>query len=102
MDKACNVKFAQYGPIIVNGYTYPFIDRQIFDLWSENLTYVSSFSYRFTETGERFPLNDEDLILATFQNEVAPLMVITPINEEGYYSNELEGAVLNNVIARRN
>lgn len=95
-----NIRASQYGPIIVNGYAYPFINQWVFQQWANNLTYVSSFSYGFTENGDLIPLFDESLILNAYRNGVAPLMVITPLDEQGKFSNELASVVLNNVAAR--
>lgn len=95
-----NIRASQYGPIIVNGYAYPFINQWVFQQWTNNLTYVSSFSYGFTENGDLIPLFDESLILNAYRNGVAPLMVITPLDEQGKFSNELASVVLNNVAAR--
>ncbi|MBP1927102.1 spore germination protein [Sedimentibacter acidaminivorans] len=95
-----NIRASQYGPIIVNGYAYPFINQWVFQQWTNNLTYASSFSYGFTQNGDLIPLFDESLILNAYRNGVAPLMVITPLDEEGKFSNELASIVLNNVAAR--
>ena len=94
------VRALQNKPIIVNGYAYPFINQSVFQQWTKDLTYVSSFSYGFNERGELVPLFDENLIQAAYRNGVAPLMVITPLDAEGNFSNELASAVLNNEAAR--
>jgi spore germination protein len=95
-----NVRVSQNRPIIVNGYAYPFINQSIFQQWTKDLTYVSSFSYGFDENGNLIPLFDESLILAAYRNGVAPLMVMTPLDEAGNFSNELASKVLNNEAAR--
>ena len=95
-----DVKASQYGTIIVNGYAYPFINQQVLEQWTSDLTYLSSFSYGFNENGDLVPLNDERIIQTAYQNGVAPLMVLTPLNEEGQFSNELASSVLNNEGAR--
>lgn len=102
MTEWYNIRASQYGSIIVNGYAYPFINQTVFQQWTEDLTYVSSFSYGFTETGDLLPLNDEELIQTAYRNEVAPIMVITPLNPEGNFSTELASSVLNSPVARRN
>ncbi|MEL7649150.1 MAG: glycosyl hydrolase family 18 protein [Sedimentibacter sp.] len=95
-----NVRASQNRPIIVNGYAYPFINQSVFQQWTKDLTYVSSFSYGFDENGNLIPLFDESLILAAYRNGVAPLMVITPLDAAGNFSNELASKVLNNEVAR--
>lgn len=94
------VRASQYGPIIVNGYAYPFVNPQVFQQWTDVLTYASSFSYGFTENGDLIPLSDESLIINAYRNGVAPLMVITPLDEQGNFSNQLASTVLNNPAAR--
>jgi len=95
-----NVRASQYGTIIVNGYAYPFINQEVLEQWTNDLTYVSSFSYGFNERGDLIPLNDANVIQTAYRNGVAPLMVIAPLDAEGQFSNELASAVLNDVVAR--
>lgn len=95
-----DVRASQYGSIIVNGYAYPFINQQVLEQWTNDLTYVSSFSYGFNEKGELIPLNDENTRQTAYRNNVAPLMVLTPLDAEGNFSNELASTVLNNAAAR--
>jgi len=95
-----NVRALQNRSIIVNGYAYPFINQTVFQQWTKDLTYVSSFSYGFTESGTLIPLFDQNLIQAAYRNGVAPLMVITPLNAAGNFSNQLASTVLNNEYAR--
>nr|WP_312578538.1 glycosyl hydrolase family 18 protein [Sedimentibacter sp.] len=97
-----NVRNLQQRPIIVNGYAYPFINQSVFQQWTKDLTYVSSFSYGFDENGYLIPLSDENLILEAYRNGVAPIMVLTPLDAEGKFSNELASRVLNNEAARNN
>lgn len=95
-----NIRALQKRSIIVNGYAYPFINPMVFQQWTNNLTYVSSFSYGFTEGGDLIPLLDDNIIQGAYRNNVAPLMVLTPFDESGNFSNELASKVLNNPEAR--
>ncbi len=95
-----NIRALQKRSIIVNGYAYPFINPAVFQQWTKDLTYVSSFSYGFTESGDLIPLFDENVILGAYRNGVAPLMVMTPLDVDGNFSNELASKVLNNPEAR--
>lgn len=45
----------QTGPVLVNGYAYPWIDEQILSETCMYLTSISIFSYGFTEAGELVP-----------------------------------------------
>lgn len=95
-----NIRALQNRSIIVNGYAYPFINQTTLQQWTDSLTYLSSFSYGFNRNGDLIPLSDENLILTAYRNGVGPVMVITPLDEEGNFSNELASYVLNNVAVR--
>lgn len=97
-----NIKASQYGTIIVNGYAYPFIDQGVLEQWAPDLTYVSSFSYGFTPQGDLISLNDEKVLQTARENGVSALMVLTPLDEKGQFSNVLASVVLNNPVARKN
>jgi spore germination protein len=95
-----NIRASQYGPIIVNGYAYPFINQWVLQQWTNSLTYVSSFSYGFNRNGDLIPLFDESLIQTAYRNRVAPIMALTPLDEAGNFSNELASYVMNNEVSR--
>ncbi|HVI39315.1 MAG TPA: glycosyl hydrolase family 18 protein [Anaerovoracaceae bacterium] len=94
-----NIRASQYGTIIVIGYAYPFIDQGVLEQWLPDLTYYYSFSYGMTPAGDLIPLQDEKVLQTVRANGVEPLMVITPLNAEGQFSNELASQVLNNPAA---
>ena len=85
------------GTIDVNGYTFPFIDRQVLAKTLPYLTYLSIFSYEVREDGSLVDIDDAELIEAARQANVAPIMVITNIDEEGGFSSDLASAILTNV-----
>ncbi len=95
-----NIRASQYGSIIVNGYAYPFINQGVLEQWMPDLTYVSSFSYGFTPQGDLIPNNDERVLETARANGVQSLMVLTPLNEQGQFSNELASQVINDPAAR--
>ncbi len=85
------------GTIAVNGFCYPGIGQSTLDLTLPDLTYLSPFSYMFTETGTLVPVDDARLINAAYTKNVAPLMVIAnTIPGEGF-SSELASVVLNDM-----
>lgn len=96
-----NIKASQYGTIIVIGYAYPFIDQGVLEQWMPDLTYVYSFSFGMTPEGDLIPLNDERVRETAKAHGVQTLMVLTPLNAEGQFSNELASMVLNNPEARQ-
>ncbi len=89
--------------IIVNGYAYPSIDPDSLASWLPSLTLLSNFSYGFTPEGDIIDLDDENLIRAAQEaGGVGNLMVLTPLDSEGVFSNELARQLLENPAAREN
>ncbi|MGB8451230.1 MAG: LysM peptidoglycan-binding domain-containing protein [Anaerocolumna sp.] len=84
------------GNITVNGYAYPFIDRTVLRKTLPFLTYLSIFNYGFTPEGELIPADDEELIQIAQDFNVAPLMVLAPMDAQGAFSNELAHAMFVN------
>lgn len=91
-------------PAWVNGYAYPFIQR---DVLSETLPYLSSlsvFSYGFTTEGELVPptLDDSFMINAALTEGARPVLTLTPLDVNGNFNNFLITAVVNNQTAKEN
>lgn len=84
------------GTIEVNGYSFPGIDRETLRKTLPYLTYLSIFSYEVRPDGSLSDVNDTPLIQAARQANVAPLMVITNIEEGGSFSSELAQTILTN------
>ena len=87
--------------IIVNGYAYPSIDSQTLDNWLNGMTLISNFSYGMTSEGHLIPLDDANLISAADDKEVGALMVLTPMDERGQFSDYLVSQVLEKPMARQ-
>ncbi|MBN7773431.1 glycosyl hydrolase family 18 protein [Clostridium aminobutyricum] len=85
--------------ILVNGYVYPSISDQLLQAWLPNLSLISTFSYGMTPEGDLIQLNDEKLISAANAQGTGALMVLTPLNAEGRFSNELVSEILENPAA---
>lgn len=84
----------------VNGYAYPFIAKPVL---YETLLYLSElyiFSYGFTNQGNLVPVDDEELISASLDFGVNPILVLTGFDERGLFSNELVHNLLTNEAAR--
>ena len=77
--------------IVVNGYAYTFIDRNVLRKTLPFLTYLLIFSYGFTPTGELITIDDDELIAIAQEFGVAPAMVLAPMNAEGQFSSENHG-----------
>ncbi len=95
-----DIRASQYGTIIVIGYAYPFINRNVLEQWAPELTYVYSFSYGFTPEGELIGLEDDMVRQTASANGLQTVMVLTPMDAEGRFSTELASQVLNNPVAR--
>ena len=98
--------------VYINGYAYPYINRDVLTRALPYLTDLTLFSYGFTETGELIPINDQPLINLAYQYQAAPIMLISSITEDGNFSGEkasllfnnlqLQNTVINNMIAVMN
>ena len=91
-------------PAWVNGYAYPFIQR---DVLNETLPFLSSlsvFSYGFTTDGELIPptLDDSFMIDAALMEGVRPVLTLTPLGPDGNFNNALITAVVNDQAAKDN
>lgn len=85
----------RFGSIEVNGYAFPNIDRTVLQKTLPNLTYLSIFSYQVKPDGSLIPIEDQPLIQAARAAGVAPLMVISNIEEGGSFSSEIGHTILN-------
>lgn len=82
------------GTIEVNGYTFPNINMEVLRKTLPYLTYLSIFSYQVRPDGSIGTLNDESLIAEARTARVAPLMVITNLEEGGGFSSDLARTIL--------
>lgn len=88
------------GSMAVNGYIYPYVDRDVLRETLPYLTYLTIFTYGFTPEGELIGIDDDELIAIIKEYGVAPLMLIAPETEEGSFSTELASSMLNNEAAK--
>lgn len=86
--------------LAVNGYAYPYIDREILRKTLPYLTYITMFTYGFTENGDLIGIDDEEVIRIAKQYQVAPLMLLSTLTEDGTFSNELASGIFENTEAR--
>ena len=81
----------------VAAYIDPKITRersaQIIDRVGAYLTFLSIFNYEVNRDGTLTPVEDQPSINAAYRNRVAPLMVLTNI-EDGAFSTELATTIL--------
>lgn len=89
------VKYASRprGPLTVNAYAYPYIDRDLLRATLPYLSQITPFTYRFDE-GELIPLRDEALVNAALQSRVAPIFHLSNLDEEERFSAQLAHELL--------
>ncbi|MDD3394610.1 MAG: glycosyl hydrolase family 18 protein [Anaerotignum sp.] len=87
---------------LVNGYAYPYIDSVLLNQTVPYLSFLSVFSYGFNPDGTLIPPDDMNLILAARAYGAAPILVLTPLDENGKFSNQLISQMVNDPAARAN
>lgn len=88
----------------VNGYAYPFIEKNVLDETLPYLTTLSVFSYGFTTEGEIVPpeLDDTFMIRSAWEKGVHPILTLTPFGPDGKFNNYLITTVINNESIKNN
>ncbi|WP_304507725.1 glycosyl hydrolase family 18 protein [Anaerotignum sp.] len=87
---------------LVNGYAYPYIESTVLNQTVPYLSFLSIFSYGFYPDGQLIPPDDEGLLLAAREYHAAPILVLTPLDENEKFSNKLISQVVNDPAAREN
>ena len=87
---------------LVNGYAYPSISEETLAWWLPRLTWLSAFSYGFTAEGDLVNLADENLVTAANAAGVRPMMVLTPLDAEGRFNDNIAAAVFEDPAAQTN
>ena len=82
------------GPLTVNAYAYPFIDRGLLQRTLPFLSYLTPFTYGITEQGGLVVPDDEPLIRAAHAAGTAALMHLSTLTRDGGFSNDLAHLVL--------
>ena len=85
---------ATEGVLSVNGYAYPFIDKDLLQSTVPYLTFLTPFTYGFTPDGTLVDLDDGVLIAMAKAGGAAPLMHLSTLTGEGGFSNELAHSAL--------
>lgn len=89
--------------IEVNGYCFPNINRETLNKTLKSLTYLSIFSYEVLPDGNLNNLNnDTELINIAKNNNVAPIMVVTNIENGQSFSGELARQIFTNPVSQAN
>lgn len=85
--------------IATNGYAYTSIDRTILLRALPYLTFLTIFTYGFTNNGELVYTDDDELIALAKEYGAVPTMHLSTLTEEGVFSSELARLILNNEYA---
>lgn len=88
----------------VSGYAYPFISPWVLEQTLPYLSELPIFSYGFTSEGGLIPprLSEEWMISLAYEFGTAPILTLTPFDEDGNFSNFLISQVVNNPTAINN
>ncbi|MCD8238216.1 MAG: glycosyl hydrolase family 18 protein [Clostridiales bacterium] len=81
--------------ISINGYAYPNIDIDLLKQTLPYLTYLTIFSYGFTNSGSLLKINDEKLIAEAKKYGTGAVMLVSALTENGSFSNELASRLIN-------
>ena len=87
---------------IVNGYAYPSISKETLEWWLPRLSWVAAFSYGFTEDRNLINLEDANLIIPATEAGVRPMMVLTPLDADGNFNDNIAIRVFENPDAQQN
>lgn len=88
------------GALSVNGYVYDFVDEETLRRTLPYLTYVTIFGYGITAEGGLISADDVRVLAVAEEYGVAPLLLLTALDEEGGFSSETVSQLLNSPEAR--
>lgn len=77
------------GNILINGYAYPFINREVHRKTLPFLTYQALFTYGFSPQGDLVPISDEALISEGYTFGVPPIMMLAPMTPEMEFNSQI-------------
>lgn len=86
--------------IEVNGYVFPSVTDEVLQNTLPHMTYLSVFSYQVRPDGSLKGIDDFRPIQTAREFGVAPMMVITNIEEGAGFSSELANAILTDAQAQ--
>lgn len=82
--------------VATNGYAYTTIDRTYLLRALPYLTFLTIFTYGFTNNGDLVYANDDELIAIAKEYGAVPTMHLSTLTAEGVFSSQLASLILNN------
>ncbi|MBE6996534.1 MAG: LysM peptidoglycan-binding domain-containing protein, partial [Ruminococcaceae bacterium] len=82
------------GPLVSNGYAYPFINQRLLDAQMPYLSFLSPFTYGITENGKLLPPEDDRLLSAARAHGTQPVMHLSTLTEAGSFDTQRAETVL--------
>jgi spore germination protein len=82
--------------ILVLGYLYPNINRNLLLNTFSYLSGINIFNYMVTEDGNLIYIDDEELIQLALDNQVASFLVLTNLQPGGGFSSDIIKNIVNN------
>jgi len=80
--------------ISIDGYAYPFIDRDILRKTLPFLTYLTIFNYKMRADGNLDDIDDEEVIQIAREYGVAPIMLLSTMTDSGIQDLSIIQSVL--------
>lgn len=75
------------GSLYVNGYAYPFIQREVLNTAIPALSSLTIFGYGFTKEGKLVETDDTELLRVAKENNLVPVFLFSSISEDGNFSS---------------
>ena len=88
--------------ISTNGYTFPFINRNLLIKTLPYLTYLTIFYYKITANGEIIDIDDQELIDTARAYGTAPIMLISTLTDSRITDLETTHNILTNPDVQEN
>ncbi|MBU5330732.1 MAG: LysM peptidoglycan-binding domain-containing protein [Anaerocolumna aminovalerica] len=88
------ISYETQGSVSINGYAYPFIDRNILRKTLPFLTYLTIFNFRTVTGGEIVGSDDTEIIQIAKDYGVAPLMSLSTLTYQGKSDVEAVNSIL--------
>jgi len=87
-------------PIYTNAYVYPFVNRDVLIRTLPYLSYVTPFTYGFTESGELIDTDDGEILSLAYEFGTKAIMHLSTLGADGKFSNRLSSAIFFDTEAR--